>query len=96
VIARLRVDMHGLACLNGILFDQQRCVLLRDTFTSIDASSIVQNVQNRELATQDVLGPDAGPSRRHSSGGSLDGWRRSRSMGAHRGQRARESPETFS
>jgi hypothetical protein len=57
-IARLREDMHGLGCPNGILFDDQRCVLLRDTFTSIDASSIVQ-VQ--ELATQDVLGSDAAP-----------------------------------
>jgi hypothetical protein len=57
-IARLSEDMHGLGCPNGILFDDQRCVLLRDTFTSIDASSVVQD---QELATQDVLGPDRAP-----------------------------------
>jgi hypothetical protein len=38
-IASFRSDLHGLACSNGILFDRTRCVILRDTFESMDESS---------------------------------------------------------
>lgn len=52
-IAELSADLYGLSCPNGILFDEERCVILRDTFASMDESSVKVD---GELATKDVLG----------------------------------------
>lgn len=52
-IAELRADLHGYACPNGILFDDRRCLILRDTFDSLDESSIIVE---KQLSTSDVLG----------------------------------------
>ncbi len=41
VIERLRLDLHGLGCPNGLLFDAERCVILRDTYASMSPDSIV-------------------------------------------------------
>lgn len=40
-IARLRNDLHGLGCANGLLFDPRQCIILHDTYSTMDASSIV-------------------------------------------------------
>lgn len=60
-IARLSSDLHGLGCPNGILFDARECVILRDTFSSLEASSIVEDAR---VATDDVLRKFAGPGAR--------------------------------
>jgi hypothetical protein len=51
-IAELSADIYGLSCPNGILFDEHRCVILRDTFASMDESSVKVDA---ELATAEVL-----------------------------------------
>lgn|GEM_PF-2100033 len=51
-IAELSADIYGLSCPNGILFDEHHCVILRDTFASMDASSVQVDAK---LATEDVL-----------------------------------------
>ena len=52
-ISRLRTDLNGLGCPNGLLFDVERCVILRDTYASMDADSII--VEPDQLATDAVL-----------------------------------------
>jgi hypothetical protein len=59
-IERLRADLHGLGCPNGLLFDAERCVILRDTYSSMSADSIV--VEPEQPGTDAVLakvGPGA-------------------------------------
>lgn len=50
--ARLRDALYGLGCSTGILFDAQSCVILRDTFRSMEPSSIVESAR---VATREVL-----------------------------------------
>jgi len=52
-IKRLRTDLHGLGCPNGLLFDAERCVILRDSYSSMDADSIV--VESEQTATDAIL-----------------------------------------
>jgi len=54
-IDRLRRELFGLGCPNGILFDPQRCVILRDTFASMSEESI--QVEHADLSTDVVLAP---------------------------------------
>jgi hypothetical protein len=58
-VERLRVDLHGLGCPNGLLFDPERCIILRDTYASMNADSIVV-VENEHSETDAVLAK-AGP-----------------------------------
>jgi hypothetical protein len=57
-VERLRTDLHGLGCPNGLLFDAERCVILRDTYSSMSADSII--VEAEQPATDAVLAK-AGP-----------------------------------
>ena len=52
-IDRLRADLHGLGCPNGLLIDSAKCVILRDTYSSMSADSIV--VEPEQPATAAVL-----------------------------------------
>ena len=52
-IERFRRDLHGLGCANGLLFDTKQCVILRDTYASMDEASIV--VEGAPLDTNLVL-----------------------------------------
>lgn len=64
-LAHLRDDLYGLGCSHGILFDAVCCVILRDSFVSMDAASIVEDgrVPTREVlrggASDDVASLDA-------------------------------------
>jgi len=51
-LLRMRNDLIGMGCANGILFDEERCVILRDTFESGSPDSIVLAAA---LATAEVL-----------------------------------------
>lgn len=51
-IDRLRQWMYGLGCPNGLLFDAERCLILRDTFEAMGPHSIL--VED-ELPTASVL-----------------------------------------
>lgn len=51
-VERLKRDMHGVGCANGISFTPDECVILRDSFSSMDAASI--HVEAR-LPTEKVL-----------------------------------------
>jgi hypothetical protein len=53
----LRSDLHGMGCPNGILFDESHCVILRDTFSSMEAASIIEDGR---LSTDEVLERVAG------------------------------------
>ena len=52
-IERLRDDMFGAGCSNGLLFDATRCAILRDTFESMSRDAIV--VEAGEAETDKVL-----------------------------------------
>ncbi len=52
-VAAFRKVLYGIGCPNGILFDQQRCVILRDSFASMNEDSIVED--SGALATDEVL-----------------------------------------
>ncbi|MGD0679701.1 MAG: hypothetical protein ABSC94_30305 [Polyangiaceae bacterium] len=51
-IADLKEALHRLGCPNGLVFDENICVILRDTYASMEASSLVED--NR-IATDRVL-----------------------------------------
>jgi hypothetical protein len=53
VVQRLRGDLHGLGCANGLLFDAQRCVIFRDTYATMGPESIA--VEPESPATDAVL-----------------------------------------
>jgi hypothetical protein len=57
-IARLRSDLHGLGCANGLLFDPRQCIILHDTYSTMDASAIV--VEGPALDADLVLARVAG------------------------------------
>jgi hypothetical protein len=59
-VSRLRDEMFGLGCANGLLFDPERCVILRDTFSSMAAESIAQ--EGDALRSDDVLAKVGGGS----------------------------------
>lgn len=40
IVQRLRDDLHGFGCPNGLLFDAQRCVILRDSYGTMGPESI--------------------------------------------------------
>jgi hypothetical protein len=61
-IRRLRDDMFGIGCATGLLFDSERCAILRDTFQSMTPDSIV--AAEGSVRTADVLA--------NSGTGSLD------------------------
>lgn len=42
-IARLKDTLHRLGCPNGLVFDEDVCVILRDTYASMEASSLVED-----------------------------------------------------
>ncbi len=63
-IAELRSQLHGMGCSSGILFDPNECVILRDTFASMNEESI--EVEGKRLRTDEVL------SRVGETQGSLD------------------------
>jgi hypothetical protein len=52
-IASFRALLYGMGCANGILFDQNECVILRDTFASMNEDSIT--VEGDRLRTAEVL-----------------------------------------
>jgi hypothetical protein len=52
-VNRMRDAMFGLGCANGLLFDREQCVLLRDTFSSRAPASIL--AEGAPLRTDDVL-----------------------------------------
>lgn len=52
-IERLRDDMFGAGCSNGLLFDTSRCTILRDTFASMSRDAIV--VDPGDAATEKLL-----------------------------------------
>ena len=59
-IRRLRDDMFGVGCANGLLFDRERCVIFRDTFSSMTPESIA--IEGDSASTQAVLAnAGAGP-----------------------------------
>lgn len=39
-IGQLKQRMFGLGCPNGLLFDDDECLILRDTYTSLDVDSL--------------------------------------------------------
>jgi hypothetical protein len=45
--------MFGIGCANGLLFDSERCAILRDTFQSMTPDSIV--AEEESVRTDDVL-----------------------------------------
>jgi hypothetical protein len=61
-VRRLREDMFGLGCANGLLFDAHNCVILRDSFASMSPDSIV--AEGTPVRTDAVLAK--------AGGGSLD------------------------
>ena len=42
-IEQLKQRMFGLGCPNGLLFDANECVIVRDTYTSLDADSLEED-----------------------------------------------------
>lgn len=50
---RLRLEMFGLSCANGMLLDNETCLVLRDSFTSMRPESVRVDLN---LRTEDVLG----------------------------------------
>jgi hypothetical protein len=42
-VERLKQRMLGLGCPNGLLFDANDCVIVRDAYTSLDASSLEED-----------------------------------------------------
>ncbi|MEI8259420.1 MAG: hypothetical protein WCJ30_27445 [Deltaproteobacteria bacterium] len=39
-IAQMKADLHGLGRSSGLLFDERQCLILRDTYSSMDIGSI--------------------------------------------------------
>src|SRR4051794_31440594 len=70
VLAALRTALYGLGCPNGLLFDEHRCVILRDTFSSLDESSIAVDA---DLHTDEVLGR-LGPGADRSLDARVEQW----------------------
>jgi hypothetical protein len=52
VIDRLKQRMLGLGCPNGLLFDADNCVLLHDTYSSLEVDSLQED---RRVPTARVL-----------------------------------------
>ncbi len=52
-IARFREELFNLGCANGLLFDPERCMILRESYSSLSADSIV--VTDSGISTTDVL-----------------------------------------
>lgn len=50
-VERLKQRMFGLGCPNGLLFDADDCVIVRDTYTSLGADSLKEDgrVPTRQL-----------------------------------------------
>lgn len=51
--------MLGLGCGNGLVLDADRCVILHDSFASMDPGSIEQ--EPAELETSRLIGANGGP-----------------------------------
>jgi hypothetical protein len=51
-IEGLKRFMHGYGCANGLLFDEEVCILLRDTFSEMSAASIQEE---RRIPTRVLL-----------------------------------------
>jgi hypothetical protein len=51
-IADLKMALHRLGCPNGLVFDENVCVILRDTYDSMEASSLAEDGR---VATDRVL-----------------------------------------
>lgn len=62
-INELRALLYGMGSASGILFDSQECVILRDTFVSMNEDSI--EVEGARLKAEEVLA-------RVGTSGSLD------------------------
>jgi len=61
-IEALKHFMHGYGCANGLLFDEDVCIVLRDTFTEMSPASIHEE---RRIPTPALLAT-LGPSSAHS------------------------------
>lgn len=59
VLQEARDVMFGRGCANGLVLDENECVILRDSFMSMDASSI--EVEPSRLNTRLLLGETEGP-----------------------------------
>lgn len=68
-IAQLRSDLHGLGCPNGILFDRDKCVMLRDTYADMSASSIIVDAEIPVVCQSSSV--PLGPSRKSRRRGSV-------------------------
>lgn len=62
-VEQLKDRMFGLGCPNGLLFDTDECVIVRDTYTSLDANSLQEDGR---VPTEHLL------SRIRASGRSID------------------------
>jgi hypothetical protein len=69
-IAEFSAELYGLSCPNGLLFDENICIVLRDTFEDMKPTSIEVE---RELSTDAVLGR-LGPSRGRSLEDRVEQW----------------------
>jgi hypothetical protein len=56
-IAGLKRFMHGYGCANGLLFDEDVCVVLRDTFSDISPTSIREERRIPTRLLLAMLGP---------------------------------------
>jgi hypothetical protein len=59
VLREVREAMFGAGCANGLVLDAEQCVILRDTFQSMDADSIEEDPSR--LETPRLLGTTQGP-----------------------------------
>jgi hypothetical protein len=56
-IEALKRFMHGYGCANGLLFDENECVVLRDAFTDLSQASIREERRIPTLTLLATLGP---------------------------------------
>ena len=61
-IAELSAEIYGLSCPNGLLFDEDTCVVLRDTFQDLQPTSIIEDARLPTARVLERLGPSRGRS----------------------------------
>ncbi len=59
VLQEVREAMFGLGCGNGLVLDAERCLILHDTYQSIEDSRSIE-VEPASLDTQRLLGANGG------------------------------------
>ena len=59
VLSEVRTAMFSLGCSNGLVLDAEQCLILHDTFSSLDATSI--EVDPSKLETARLLDTTAAP-----------------------------------